>query len=210
MIYDILNKISHKKIKFAEIGVHFGETTLKVCSMLTEGSEVHIFDRENVTKKVGEKIKKLYKDKIIVKEFGVTEGMKPKNFGSGAQENGGHQRGGGDYNWDLIKLVEQQNIKYDYVYLDGAHELTIDGLAFFLVDKLLKINGYIEFDDYGWTMGISGTCSPYPPVNNTTYAEKFTEEQINTPHIKLIVDNLVKTDNRYKEIVANRIYQKIK
>jgi hypothetical protein len=100
-------------------------------------------------------------------------------------------------------------IKFDYVYLDGSHDLTIDGLAFYLIDKLLNIGGYIEFDDYNWCHANSHTCSPFPPVNNKRIRDMYTDKQVNIPHIKLIVDNLVKTDKRYKEIKLNRIYQKI-
>ena len=109
-----------------------------------------------------------------------------------------------------MKIIEKkEDVKYDYVYLDGAHTLTIDGLAFVLIDKLLNIGGFIEFDDYHWSIGQSVTCSPYPPVNNKSYENNFTKEQFDAKHVKLIVDNLVKTDKRYKEIVKDRIYQKI-
>ena len=43
------------------------------------------------------------------------------------------------------------------------------------IDKLLNVGGFIEFDDYGWCIGKSSTCSPYPPVNNKLYLENFTK-----------------------------------
>ncbi|MCG8443619.1 MAG: class I SAM-dependent methyltransferase, partial [Caulobacterales bacterium] len=48
------------------------------------------------------------------------------------------------YNWFLKKEIEQQSAsgicapKYDFCFIDGPKNWTIDGLAFFLVDKLLK------------------------------------------------------------------------
>ena len=44
---------------------------------------------------------------------------------------------------------------YDYIYVDGSHAWEIDGLAFFLLDRLLKPGGYMDFDDYGWSMAAS-------------------------------------------------------
>tara|TARA_B100001540_G_C15803071_1_gene640788 strand:+ start:943 stop:1512 length:570 start_codon:yes stop_codon:yes gene_type:complete len=178
-----------KKCIYAEIGIDKGITVLRRCEKLNTGSEIHLFDLNHKVKNVSDEVKSKYGDKFIVREFGVIKG---------------------DYNWDLMKIInEKESLKYDYVYLDGAHTLTIDGLAFVLIDKLLNVGGFIEFDDYNWTIGKSPTCSPYPPVNNKKWLKNYTKEQIDTPHIKLIVDNLVKTNKRYKEIVPNRIYQKI-
>jgi len=97
----------------------------------------------------------------------------------------------------------------DYYQIDVFTE-DWNPVSFATTDKLLKVGGYIEFDDYEWTIGTSPTCSPYPPTNNKQYEEHFTKEQIDTSHVKLIVDNLVKTNNCYLEIKKNRIYQKIK
>ena len=76
-------------------------------------------------------------------------------------------------------------------------------------ESLEKPGAYLEFDDYHWTLGSSPTCSPYPPVNNLKILERFTKEQIKTPHVKLIVDNLVKPHPNFKEIIRNQIYQKV-
>lgn len=37
---------------------------------------------------------------------------------------------------------------FGYVYLDGVHTWAIDGLAFVLLDRMLRLGGAIEFDDY--------------------------------------------------------------
>ncbi|MES1946585.1 hypothetical protein C84B14_04534 [Salinisphaera sp. C84B14] len=60
------------------------------------------------------------------------------------------------YNWFLKKQIEAQTKDgicepcYDFIFIDGAKNWTIDGLAFFLADKLLRPGGWILFDDYGW------------------------------------------------------------
>jgi predicted O-methyltransferase YrrM len=61
------------------------------------------------------------------------------------------------YTWFLKKKIASQSAAgacrpcYDFCFLDGAKNWTIDGLAFFLVDKLLKDEGWILFDDYSFT-----------------------------------------------------------
>ena len=40
---------------------------------------------------------------------------------------------------------------YDFVYLDGAKNWTIDGLAVILVEKLLRPGGWLLLDDLDWT-----------------------------------------------------------
>ena len=58
------------------------------------------------------------------------------------------------YTWFLKKKIAGQSANgkcepcYDFCFIDGAKNWTIDGLAFFLVDKLLKADGWILFDDY--------------------------------------------------------------
>ncbi len=180
-----LIKKSRPKV-YAEIGIDKGDTVLEVCRVLEEGAEIHLFDFKRKTDNVQRKISDLYGGKFTVRSFGVEKQ---------------------NYCWDLMKLVAVGRRIYDYVYLDGAHDLTIDGFAFYLIDRLLNPGGYIEFDDYDWTFGESPTCSPYPPVNNAKIGERYTREQLDTPHIKLIVDNLVKRDPRYRKVRRNRIYQ---
>ncbi len=112
------------------------------------------------------------------------------------------------YNWSLMRLLIANPLPiYDYVYLDGAHTWDIDGLAFFLLDRLLKAGGYMDFDDYGWSMATSPTQNP---VANPRNLDLFTEEQIRASHTTLIVELLVKRDARYREVVGNKIFRKIR
>ena len=61
------------------------------------------------------------------------------------------------YTWFLKKKIAHQSANgkcepcYDFCFIDGAKNWTIDGLAFFLVDKLLSPGGWILFDDYAFT-----------------------------------------------------------
>lgn len=197
-------------VNYAEIGIDIGKTVLQRGDVLPEGSTLYLFDIYSKVKLVTDKLINKFGDKFKIVGYGVgkpTDISAPdKDFQTGDGELHPLQ----NYNWDLVKIVAENKIKFDYCYLDGSHDLTIDGLAFFLLDKLLIQDGYIEFDDYNWTFGKSPSCSPYPPVNNKLFKERYTEQQINTPHVKLIVDFLVKSDDNYVEVTKNRIYKKIK
>lgn len=62
------------------------------------------------------------------------------------------------YNWFLHGKIRENSSEgacrpyLDFCFLDGAHTWVDDGLAFFLVDKLLKPGGWILFDDLSWVM----------------------------------------------------------
>jgi len=67
------------------------------------------------------------------------------------------------YNWYLKKNIEENTSShycepiYDFCYVDGSKNWGIDGLAFFLIDKLLKQGGWILFDDLKWKYGSKKT-----------------------------------------------------
>jgi hypothetical protein len=58
-------------------------------------------------------------------------------------------------------------------------------LTFFLVDRLLEVGGYIDFDDYNWSLAISPTLAPdkFPRT-----LEMYTSEQIEDRQVKRVVD----------------------
>ena len=199
-----------KPINYAEIGIDVGNAVLARGEVIAPGSTLHLFDITSKVKLVTDKITNKFNTKFSVIGYGVGDSTDKQAVDKNFQIGDGEIHPLQNYNWDLLKLVAQNTVKFDYCYLDGSHDLTIDGFAYFLLDKLLLPGGYIEFDDYNWTFGRSGSCSPYPPVNNKLFKERYTEEQINTSHVKLIVDFLVKSNNNYIEIEKNRIYKKIK
>jgi predicted O-methyltransferase YrrM len=63
------------------------------------------------------------------------------------------------YNWYLHRLIREQTRApgvcepcFDFCFVDGAHRWIDDGLAFFLVDKVLRPGGWLLFDDLSWTI----------------------------------------------------------
>jgi predicted O-methyltransferase YrrM len=77
---------------------------------------------------------------------------------------------------------------YDFVYIDGAHNWTIDGFSFFLVEKLLRPGGWVLLDDMAWSYGAS-TSSFGPGQGPDALGLSASERGV--PHIKLVFDLLV-------------------
>lgn len=91
---------------------------------------------------------------------------------------------------------------YDYIYLDGAHVFLHDALAFFLSDRLLKVGGCIDFDDYFWSVEGSKWMAE-------RRHEYMTNEQIEAQQVKLVIDNLVAANRRYEEVTPHKVFRKI-
>jgi hypothetical protein len=115
------------------------------------------------------------------------------------------------YNWQLMKMIRDRNgLRVDYAYIDGGHTWQTDGFAFLLIDRILSVGGVVEFDDYDWYHGQSKASLEYYKRTSGGIENVYTEEQVNIPQVALIVDLLVKTDDRYEELVKDRVYRKIR
>ncbi len=170
----------------AEIGVEWGATSLEIARWLNHEGALHLFDYSSRAEAVRDDLHAAGYRNV------VAHGNTPRTHDS--------------YNWSLMRLLQNTaGPIFDYVYLDGAHTWGTDALAFLLVDRLLRPGGYIDFDDYNWTHANS------PSVNPATWPkarEMFTDEQIATPQVKLIIELLVRRDPRFEEVVSNKIFRK--
>jgi hypothetical protein len=177
------NRFQH--FHYAELGIYKADTTDHVCDLFPNAT-IHIFD---------------YHEKI------ESAKLKLGQHANRIHGYGATQKYNDSYNWSLLKLVEENdgNPVFDYCFLDGAHTVSVDALAYFLCDKLLRIGGYMDFDDYGWRMRGSSMDPSRIPETSLQY----TEEQIDAYQVKMIVDTLVRRDARYREIVKDKIFQKI-
>jgi hypothetical protein len=171
----------------AEIGIYEGHTSLEIAKVLNGAGELHIFDFQDRVDAVGRKISAAGYHNV-------------KGFGSSYKLLD-------SYNWQLAKLIEISNEPiYDYVVIDGAHTFAVDALTFFLTDRLLKIGGHMDFDDYDWTLaGSPSLCPERFPLTR----KLFTREQINAQQVKMVVDILLRKSGRYTEIVSNKIFKKL-
>jgi predicted O-methyltransferase YrrM len=87
---------------------------------------------------------------------------------------------------------------YDLCVIDGPKNWTIDGAAFFFVDKLLKPGGWILFDDYDWSYAKSGKGRD---VTDGITHRRLSPAELETPHIREVFELLVKQHPHYGRLV---------
>jgi predicted O-methyltransferase YrrM len=107
------------------------------------------------------------------------------------------------YTWFLHDEIRKNtkddycNEVYDLCIIDGPKNWTIDGAAFFFVDKLLKNNGWIIFDDYNWTY--ANSSNQRDSTDGITHRTLSRDER-ETPHIREVFELLVKQHPNYSNI----------
>lgn len=108
------------------------------------------------------------------------------------------------YNWflhDEIKRQTQNDIclpKYDLCIIDGPKNWTIDGGAFFMVDKLLKEGGLIIFDDYLWKYD----SYDREATDGITH-RKLSKSERTIPQIQEVFELLVKQHPNYSDFTVD-------
>ena len=171
---------------YMEVGVYLGATAEAVAAAIGERGELHLLDFADRVQPVADRLRAAGHVNVVA--------------------HANSRRALDSYNWSLMKLLRDgHGARFDYVFLDGAHTWAHDALAFLLVDRLLKPGGHVDFDDYAWTLARSPSMSPqaFPPTRAL-----YTDEQIEAPQVALVVDLLVRTDPRYEEVVADKVFRK--
>ncbi|MEA2440790.1 MAG: hypothetical protein QOH76_2214 [Thermoleophilaceae bacterium] len=102
------------------------------------------------------------------------------------------------YNWYLMKRIRERSDgngncepMYDFCYLDGAHDWTIDGYATYLVEKLLKPGGWLLMDDLNWSCASGGLAR----------GNRMSEEEYAEPHMRAVFDLIVRQHPSFTELV---------
>jgi len=175
----------NQHFSYAEFGIYKADTARNICELFPNAI-LHLFDFTIAIREAQGKLRK-YPNRMFFYE--------------------NTQKYNDSYNWSLMKLIKEQNGNpvFDYCFLDGAHTVAIDALNFFLCDRLLRVGGYMDFDDYGWRL----RGSSLDPAKVPQIADQYTDEQIDAYQVKMIVDDLVRRDARYKEIKQGKVFQKI-
>jgi predicted O-methyltransferase YrrM len=172
--------------RYAEIGVYKGYTASRIAEVLGGDGEIHLFD---------------YADRVEP----VARALRAEGHAN-VVAHPNSRRVMDSYNWSLMRVLASRGEgAFDYVFLDGAHTWAHDAPAFLLADRLLAPGGYVDFDDYRWTLRASPTMCPeaFPEVERL-----YTDEQIDARQVALVVDLLVRRDGRYEEIVADKVFRK--
>lgn len=105
------------------------------------------------------------------------------------------------YTWFLKRKLEESSEGgiYDFCYIDGPKNWTIDGMAFFVVDKLLRQNGWILFDDLTWTYGHSTPESRQKLEEAGIFVSRMADDELSTPQVEAIFRLLVMRHPDYSE-----------
>jgi predicted O-methyltransferase YrrM len=77
--------------------------------------------------------------------------------------------------------------RFDFVYLDGAKNWTIDGLAVVLVEKLLRPGGWLLMDDLDWTYA----DDPGREATDGVVHRELSERERTQPHVRAVFDLIV-------------------
>jgi predicted O-methyltransferase YrrM len=106
------------------------------------------------------------------------------------------------YTWWLKEQVRERsdphgNVAplYDFVYLDGAKHLAVDGLAVVLVEKLLRPGGWLLMDDLDWTHA----DEPGRAATDGIVHRELSEPERSQPHLRAVFDLIVRQHPSFTE-----------
>jgi predicted O-methyltransferase YrrM len=164
----------------AEIGVGVGATTAEIVRTLGGKGTLHIFDYE-------EKIASLLKDFASL------------DYAAGVAivGHGNSRRSRDSYAWRLAMLAKSTGLKLDLAFLDGAHNFECDAPACCLLKEMINPGGFLIFDDLFWTFASSPTMNPEALPRTR---ERYSDEQLVTAHVGLVVDLFMRTDPRFEQV----------
>lgn len=101
------------------------------------------------------------------------------------------------YDWWLREQIVQRTDgeghcepRYDFCYLDGAHDWHVDGLAVVLIERLLRPGGWLLMDDLDWSYATSRVQNP----------PNLSEDERCTPHLREVFDVIVRGHPAYTEL----------
>ncbi len=107
------------------------------------------------------------------------------------------------YTWWLKERVGERSDRagnvaplYDFVYLDGAKNWTIDGLAVILVEKLLRPGGWLLLDDLDWTYA----QDPGRDATDGIVHRELSEAERTEPHLRAVFDLIVGQHPSFTEL----------
>ena len=107
------------------------------------------------------------------------------------------------YTWELMRLLERQfdghgiTRCFDFCFIDGAHTWDADGLAFLLVDRLLREDRWVGFDDVNWTFASSAA------LKDTERVQNLPDDERRTPQLRNVIELLVRPAGYALRIFGN-------
>lgn len=117
------------------------------------------------------------------------------------------QREVDSYNWFLKKKIDERSEEhscapiYDFCFIDGSKNWTVDGFAFFLVDKLLRPGGWLLFDDYGWSYAAREAQTGRRATDGLCHSS-LSQDQRRQPNVQAIFHRLVVQHPDYSNFIV--------
>lgn len=163
----------------AEVGVGYGATSVEIVKRLRKEDTFYFYSFQEEVDELFDDLKKQEYCKCGLVPIGNTHTLYDS------------------FCWNLGKQVIELDGKdglFDLVYLDGAHSFLVSGLACALLKQLIRKNGYLIFDDLHWSYGNSPDRNPRvePEI-----LEQYTQEQVDTCQIQMVVDVFMKNDENW-------------
>jgi predicted O-methyltransferase YrrM len=107
------------------------------------------------------------------------------------------------YTWWLKEQVQARSDAagncepaFDFVYLDGSKNWTVDGLAVVLVEKLLRRGGWLLMDDLDWTYA----DDPGREATDGIVHRELSEPERTEPHLRAVFDLIVAQHPAFTEL----------
>ena len=89
------------------------------------------------------------------------------------------------YTWWLkTELESQPEPRFDFAFLDGAKNWTIDGLAVLLLERVMRPGGWLLMDDLHWTYDNR-------EISDGVSLRAFSESERAEPHLRAVFDLLI-------------------
>lgn len=170
----------------AEVGLGLGATTVEILKRLDGRGTLHLYDYDDVVASLADDIA----------ERGLAGGTRIVKHGNGRQTYN-------SYAWQLamagLQAMEQDTPlqEYDFVYLDGAHSFHHDAPATLVLREMVKPGGYLVFDDMYWSFTKSPVMNP---DRKPEIREQYSQEQLERPHVEVVVKLLMETDPRFEQV----------
>ena len=185
-------KAERDSLAVAEVGVGIGASTVEFVRIMGGVGTLHLFDFQDVVEQLIEDLNLL----------DVSQGIHIIPHGNGRQKFN-------SYAWSLATMAaacrrERVSLElFDFVYLDGGHAFHHDAPSCLVLKEMIKPGGYLVFDDMYWTFNASPVMNPQ---KKPSIRDDYSDEQLSIPHVELVVDLFMRTDDRFEQIflTANR------
>ena len=181
-------------LTIAEVGVGYGATSVEIVKRLRQEDTFYFYSFQEEVDELYDDLKKQEYCKCSLVPMGNSHTLYDS------------------FCWNLgkqaIDLKGKEGI-FDLVYLDGAHSFLFSGLACALLKTLIRENGWLIFDDMSWSYGNSPNHNPKVEPG---ILEQYTQEQVDTFQIQMVVDAFMKNDENWiceRNTKRRAIYRKL-